>query len=336
MVYGNFARSLGNEGGGNFKEQVSESDAVLEFLMNECNNYNNLFVNESFVDDKERIVAEAKLQALQEAVTGAIIAAIIAVLTAVIALILKFSGMLKKGSDALKKKFSKEKAKVTLTEDQINEIKAKVKPLVDNINHPKKEMFYKYSAMGMGNMSLIQDFKDGMKTLKDATNRLINTVNTSSDVNTVKSEVDKFTKILEENDLGNQEINELNNQMKDHNIFFDIFAQSLVPNMADSVNVANEMLNDKYFDKAAEVQGIISKECDDLKSIIDKNGRKVQAKVHPDNHGGASEWNDISKFVNGGFKQIKDVCSCLKSLITQWAEAERFRLSYANILASYV
>ena len=45
--------------------------------MNECNNYNNLFVNESFVDDKERIVAEAKLQALQEAVTGAIIAAII-------------------------------------------------------------------------------------------------------------------------------------------------------------------------------------------------------------------------------------------------------------------
>lgn len=330
MVYGGFARSLSNKGGGNFVEQVSESDAVLEFLMNECDNYSNMFLTESFVDEKERIVAEAKLQALQEAVTGAIIAAIIAVLTAIIALILKFSGMLKKGSEALKKKFSKEKAAKALTPEQVEEIKAKVKPLVDGINFRAKDrlMYFSDAEFGTGP---IDDVKKNINDLKSSINSLINTINSSSDVQAIKSECDKFKKHIDEIEFDNTAMD----QIKQTNLFYEMMIGETIMDMGKAVQAAKSMIDNKYFDKATKMQDEITREIDDLKKVVESNGRKVQAKVHPDAHGGGKEWTEVSAIVNGGFKTVKDVCGVIKLLISQWAEAERFRLSYANILASY-
>lgn len=108
MVYGNFARTLGTaRGGENLTiNEVSESDSIINFLLNESENYNNLILNESYVTEEERFIAEAKLQAIQEAVSGAIIAAIVALVGAIILFLTKFIGMMQKGSSETSNKIN--------------------------------------------------------------------------------------------------------------------------------------------------------------------------------------------------------------------------------------
>lgn len=102
--------------------EVSESDSIINFLLNESENYNSLILNESYVTEEERIVAEAKLQVIQEAVSGAIIAAIIALIGAIILFLTKFIGMMQKGSSE--------------TSNKINEA---VKQASDNSESSKKD-----------------------------------------------------------------------------------------------------------------------------------------------------------------------------------------------------
>ena len=98
MIYGQYAKQYGNRGGGNYKV-VSESDAIINYLIKEQNNYDNLLLNESYIDDKERLVMEARLEAINEAAVGAIIAAIIALITAIGILFGKLISMMGKGKD---------------------------------------------------------------------------------------------------------------------------------------------------------------------------------------------------------------------------------------------
>ena len=98
MIYGQYAKSYGNRGGGNYKV-VSESDAIINYLIKEQNNYNNLLLNESYITEEERLVMEARLEAINEAAVGAIIAAIIALITAIGILFGKLISMMGKGKD---------------------------------------------------------------------------------------------------------------------------------------------------------------------------------------------------------------------------------------------
>jgi hypothetical protein len=100
MIYGQLAKKMSYRA-----ETVSESDAIIKFLKNEVDQYNNTFITESYMmDSDERMVLEAKLEVLNEAVTGVIIAAIIAAVGALIALIVKFISVLKDGHEKLSKK----------------------------------------------------------------------------------------------------------------------------------------------------------------------------------------------------------------------------------------
>jgi hypothetical protein len=74
---------------------VSESDAIINFLEEERSFYKNTILTESYMDEEERMVLEAKVQALNEAVAGVIIAAIIAAVGALISAIIGFISMMK-------------------------------------------------------------------------------------------------------------------------------------------------------------------------------------------------------------------------------------------------
>ncbi len=103
MIYGNFAKNM-NTGG--IMSPISESQAVLNALMEEYNAYKDAFVNESYnyLTEREEAVMEAKMQVITEAVSAAIIAAIIAGIGAIIGLIFLIIKLVKKGKDKVAEK----------------------------------------------------------------------------------------------------------------------------------------------------------------------------------------------------------------------------------------
>lgn len=105
MIYGQYAKQYANNK--NKFSIVSESDAIIDYLFKEQNQYKNLLLTESFFDEEERLVMEAKYQVLQEAVTGVIITAVISVLAILGALLIKFLSMMKQGSSKVKENVKK-------------------------------------------------------------------------------------------------------------------------------------------------------------------------------------------------------------------------------------
>jgi hypothetical protein len=101
MIYGQLAKSISTSTRKGVV--ISESDAILEFLQDEVNRYN---------DPDERAILEAKYQVLQEAAIGAIVAAIIAAIAAVVGVFIAIAKLMKKGSETAAAKAKEVKAKV--------------------------------------------------------------------------------------------------------------------------------------------------------------------------------------------------------------------------------
>lgn len=336
MVYGNFARSLGNEGVGNFKEQVSESDAVLEFLMNECNNYNNLFVNESFVDDKERIIAEAKMQVLTEAVGTAIIIALIAVLTAIIAFIVKFISMSKKAGDSISKAFKDAFNIKEPTAEQLKSAHEKIDNLVNNLNYNgNKEKLKNFSDLDFVNGETIKSmenlFSDLLHKAQDIINSILSVENIISKSKSVNDELMKI-----ESDLKTISENE--------NPFFDLMVRnsgnpftSTDPKSALTMykSIKEFYIDNGYFKKCEAKQTKINDDASKLKTYLEQNQKKFLAKLHPDNHIGESDnYTKAFQQANAAFRSMKDCASYAQKIMTKWAQAEQFRKSYVNIIIS--
>lgn len=336
MVYGNFARSLGNEGGGNFKEQVSESDAVLEFLMNECNNYNNLFVNESFVDDKERIIAEAKMQALTEAVGAAIIIALIAVLTAIIAFIAKFISMSKKAGDSISKAFKDAFNIKEPTAEQLKSAHEKIDNLVNNLNYNgNKEKLKNFSDL---------DFVNG-ETIKSIENLFFDLLHKAQDIiNSISSVENIISKSKSVNDELMKIESDLKTISENENPFFDLMVRnsgnpftSTDPKSALTMykSIKEFYIDKGYFKKCEAKQTKINDDASKLKTYLEQNQKKFLAKLHPDNHIGESDnYTKAFQQANGAFRSMKDCASYAQKIMTKWAQAEQFRKSYVNIIIS--
>lgn len=336
MVYGNFARSLGNEGSDNFKEQVSESDAVLEFLINECNNYNNLFVNESFIDDKERIVAEAKLQALTEAVGTAIIIALIAVLGAIIAFIAKFISMSKKAGDTISKAFKDIINIKEPTEEQLKSAKDKIDTLVNNLNYSgNKEKLKDFSDLDFANGETIRSMENLFSNLLHKAQDIINSISLVENIiSKSKSVNDELMKIE----------SELKTVSENENPFFDTMASnsgnpftSSDPKSALTMykSIKDFYIDKGYFKKCEAKQTKINDDASKLKTYLEQNQKKFLAKLHPDNHRNETgNYTEAFQHANSAFKSMKDCASYAQKIMTKWAQAEQFRKSYVNIIIS--
>lgn len=101
MIYGHYAKEYANTSKSKFCI-MSESEAIINYMIEEQNHYTNLLLNETYIDDKERIVMEAKIEAIREAFSGVIITAVITILGVLSALLVKFLSMLKQGSSKVK------------------------------------------------------------------------------------------------------------------------------------------------------------------------------------------------------------------------------------------
>ncbi len=108
MIYGQFAKSMNNTN----VATVDESNIIISELFGMRNEYNNILINESYISDDERVVYEAKLQVINEAVTVAIIAALIAILGVVAGLLVLLSKLMKGGGAAASESSKKTVAQV--------------------------------------------------------------------------------------------------------------------------------------------------------------------------------------------------------------------------------
>lgn len=140
MIYGNVVRSYANSKYGSFDESslTRESDAILEALQREYDNYSNAIVNESyFASGREKAILEAKFEVIQEALSGAIIAAIIAGIAALIGIIVAVVLILKKG----KKKVDKKAAAANASSLSDEEKKKLVDEVINDVNEGDEDTF---------------------------------------------------------------------------------------------------------------------------------------------------------------------------------------------------
>jgi hypothetical protein len=82
--------------------------------MNEARTYEDIVVTEQYLDEEERTIMQAKVEVLNEAAIGVIIAAIIAALGALAAILVKLISMMKQGKGKVEenvKKVAREKSK---------------------------------------------------------------------------------------------------------------------------------------------------------------------------------------------------------------------------------
>lgn len=133
MIYGNVVRQYANDKHGYVDKPsiatISESDAILEALQSEYDNYSNIVMNESYImNDREKIVLEAKMQAIHEALGAAIVAAIIAAVGDIIAIIAAIIKILSKGTEVMDKAKSKKAAEIgkSLSTEKKKEIVEKI------------------------------------------------------------------------------------------------------------------------------------------------------------------------------------------------------------------
>ena len=59
MLFGEFGKKFGSM---NNPKVLSESDAIIEYMMNEAKQYENILLTESFFDEEERLVMEANIK----------------------------------------------------------------------------------------------------------------------------------------------------------------------------------------------------------------------------------------------------------------------------------
>lgn len=340
MIYGQVAKTYSgpNQGGGDFNI-VSESDAIMDYLMNEANQYEEIIMNESFLDEQSRLIMEAKLTAIHEAVSGAIIAAIVAILTAIIALIAKFIKMMKDGQTKIKFKFGKgssESNSKDLTEEQEKELNSKIEALISSLNYSNKEKLKNYSDNDITDSRVIRVgkslFKDILSWFKS-----LSSIDKSVDADKAKSIIEpvynNIQSIKSEFDQANLKSESFEG---DNNLFFDVFVLSSVHGGPVAARrYAKAFISSGYYDKTVKIQDQITKEVDETKKFLDGNSKKLLSAVHPDNHGSKAEFNNVFSMLNNTFKTIKEYTSLFRTMMAKWAEAEKFRLSYCNIVAQY-
>lgn len=138
MIYGSLAKQYGN----NTYKPMSESDSIIKYLLREQNNYE-VILNESYIDDKERLIVESKIQVIQEIAMGAIVAAIIAVITAIITLIVALGKSMGSSANNLKKVIKESEKK---NEDSLKNMSEKIDKEVNknNEDNRKKEILYEF------------------------------------------------------------------------------------------------------------------------------------------------------------------------------------------------
>ena len=336
MIYGQYAKSYGNRGGGNYKV-VSESDAIINYLIKEQNNYNNLLLNESYITEEERLVMEAKYEVLQEAVAGALIAAIIAILSAIVALIVAFIKMMGKGSEKLKEKV-KSKETSEQSDDKDKKLIEDIKKIVDDLDielimNTKKDDLMNFSYVDLTEDGNVTEVVEMFKSIKDDIKEIFRiNKNTSADeaLKIVNPIYDTATE-------SSQEITELKEAFSGkRNLLFEMATkESIQGGPTKAKDEIKKFANSGYFDRAKKDQEGIRKEIDEVKSFIDKNARPVQKAVRPDMHGGDKRFTEVSKKVNGVFSYVKGIADNMKNLMNKWAEFESFRFKYCNIVLNY-
>lgn len=293
-------------------------------------------MNESFISDEERMVIEAKIEVLQEAVSGAIIAAVVAVLGAIIALLIKFSGMLKEGFGKLKTKMKgKPKESVSLTEEQKNELEKRISDLVDGLNFksPNKDKLKRFSDADIVNDENFKEIEFLTQFLPELSKEVVSII----DISGVDAMAEKVKPVLVDIKNHSKEVQVAKDAMEQTNIFFEVFAETAKTNPTDSISVCKKFLDGGYFDKATKMQDGMNKKASEAKKIIEQNQKKILVKIHPDQHIDESEkYNELSKNVSYAFNSIKEIANVIKTAMTQWVAAEKFRLSYCNICISYI
>lgn len=336
MVYGNFAKSLNTDREGTFNEYASESNFMIEFLIRDYNEQSS-FLNESYITESERMVAEARLQALQEAVGTIIIAAIVGVLAAIIAFIIKFISMTKKAANRIKDAFSEfDFYFAEPTEEQIKIAKEKIDTLVDSLNYSNKDKLKKFSDV---------DFVQTVINLKLNT-LFANLLTESKDIVSAASSTSLDTVISKSNSVLSS-LTELRSTLnieqlkQEENSFFKAMESSstISLDIEDSMRIYKDIkkfyIDGKYFDRAEKMQTQINKDATTLKDYLSNksNMRSIQ-KLHPDDHIGDdnSKYEEAFKTSMSAFQQMKDIIQVAQKLMIQWQQAEQFRLRYINII----
>jgi hypothetical protein len=341
MIYGQAAKDICSSYRG---KVVSEGDAVLEFLQSEIQAYNTIVFNESYIDEEERMIAEAKLQALNEAFVGAIIAAIVALIGVVIAIIAKATGLFQKAANDMKETREKIKNNAknvgaakpkTVTADQIEAIKTKVKEIANKLNYEHKDQITGYSDENFMEINLIPDGPKVFKELLEQAKRIC-TITSSSSADEAKEVIEsvseEMNKLRDDYFTSGYDFNDLKKDNEGQkNTFLDSYIKKQVP-FKDDMRFLD---HNYYYNKAVQIQKNTETEAEALKDYLDKNSKNIKKNLHPDSHGGDNAFNGIFVDANKIFDSMKDIIESYKVILTKWVEAESFRLKVSNVYFSY-
>lgn len=331
MIYGQLAR---NYGGNNYKV-VSEGDAILEYMFSEAKQYQNLMLTESFFDDEDKLVMEAKYQVLQEAISGAIIAAIIAVLGAIAGLIVLIIKLVKKGKEKLKEKA---KAGVTadLTDEQKKELTEKIKAHVDSVkwtNVDKSKLMNFCTFDFIGSSSTIMMMKNAVRSMISQISPLSN-ISSSSSADNLKSIVNSFYDDIKKiNDLFVSK-NVTKDSFRDDNLCFKSSLETGVSGGPVAARAeVNKFMQSNYFDRSTKEQEGMKGDIDKIEKFLNENQEKI--KTATDTKDKDSDYTDASSKLNEGLKLMKDMLDTYRAAIKQWYQIELFRLKYCQIVMEY-
>lgn len=335
MIYGGYAKSITNTI--NNTKVVSESDAILEYLMNESNNYD-VILTESYITEEERLIMEAKLEAIQEAVSGVIIAAICAILAAIVALITKFIGMMKNVSDKVKQKFKNKNSDggfKELTPKEKSELESKIEDLVNSLNYEDeiKAKLKNFCPIPLEfNMA---DLEENVKEIIADLNKL-KVIDKSTQLDKAKSIIEPFyDKMIKMNN--ELKFKELEESIKSGDLLKEICSATISGGPAAAVIEIKRFLDSNYFDKVSKSRKDVLNEIEKLKKVMDSlNNKKMAMALHPDNHNGDKSFNDVISKLSGGLSVVKDMISSYREFINFCAKVEKFRLQYCNIVAQYI
>lgn len=328
MIYGNVVKQYARSKYGYISEAeiVTESEAILEALQHEYDNYNNIVMNESyFADDHERALNEARLEVIQEALSGAIIAAIIAGIAALIGIIVAVVLILKKGKDKLKEKTGDKPEDLSEAEkkkivDDVDEI---VGIQDDDSGNDEKFKLTTYSSMDFSKFVK----QGGLDSIVTSVEGIANGSSITDDnVNSLKAAVENQQKIHEllfegipytEGKTYKQIL--IEEYIKNSKSFYDIM---------DDIDKVNNDTNHLF----SNAQGMISTVRAKLKKLEDAY-KKIQGNVGErgddgnikKNQDGSNKYTDNQTAV---FKATSQAIKSMRSFFTAWEniETQRMRL----------
>jgi hypothetical protein len=344
MIYGSLAKNLANSSGR--YNVVSESDAILEYLQNEASTYSNIVFNESYIDEEERLVAEAKLEALNEAVSGAIIAAIIALLGVVLVIIGKATGLFKKAAEKIKdigdKKKEKDGGTKEFTKEQIEQIEALIKEEADKLDYAHKDKITGYCSADFSKdvkiegsaKNFINDGPALFKVLLEYAKQLCG-ISTNATVEQANSVIDPVLKKLNELKDDYDKAGIIKSKFEDKNNFFlDYWIEHQVSHNEARVTIDKYAEQALYYSKALTVERKTEDEARKLESYMKQNTKELIANMQPSKHENNKDYSTVAHNLNTCFGTMKNTIELYRLITKEWVKVENFRFRIMVIYAT--